>query len=84
MIVWVLYSKCFSYPPLPQQIVVCLLLRPVIMLTGGMFEYVSGANYFGEIIEWTGYALAAWSLPTLSFAIFTVSNLAPRAVSHHK
>ena len=25
---------------------------------GGMFEYVSGANFFGEILEWSGYALA--------------------------
>ena len=29
--------------------------------TGGMFEYVSGANFLGEIIEWTGFALAAGS-----------------------
>ena len=29
---------------------------------GGMFEYVSGANYYGEILEWCGYALACWSL----------------------
>ena len=26
---------------------------------GGMFEYVSTANYFGEICEWWGFALAA-------------------------
>lgn len=25
---------------------------------GGMFEYVSGANFFGECVEWTGYAVA--------------------------
>ena len=27
-----------------------------------MFEYVSGANFFGEILEWTGFAVACWSL----------------------
>lgn len=27
---------------------------------GGMFEYVSGANFFGETLEWTGFALACW------------------------
>ena len=26
---------------------------------GGLFEYVSAANYFGEICEWWGFALAA-------------------------
>lgn len=25
---------------------------------GGMFELVSGANFLGEIIEWTGFAIA--------------------------
>jgi 3-oxo-5-alpha-steroid 4-dehydrogenase 1 len=28
---------------------------------GGMFEYVSGANFFGEILEWTGFAIASGS-----------------------
>ena len=27
--------------------------------SGGIFEYVSAANYFGEILEWWGFALAA-------------------------
>lgn len=26
---------------------------------GGLFTYVSAANYFGEICEWWGFALAA-------------------------
>ncbi len=30
---------------------------------GGAFDYVSGANFFGEIVEWTGYAIAAGSWP---------------------
>lgn len=51
---------------------------------GGLFEYVSCANFFGEIVEWFGWALATWSLPGLAFALFTVSNLVPRAYNHHK
>ncbi|CAJ0599840.1 unnamed protein product [Cylicocyclus nassatus] len=51
---------------------------------GGMFEYVSGANYLGEIIEWTGYAVASRTLPAVAFAIFTASNIGPRAVQHHQ
>lgn len=51
---------------------------------GGMFRYVTGANYFGELTEWTGYAILSWSLGGLTFAIWTFANLAPRAVSLHK
>jgi 3-oxo-5-alpha-steroid 4-dehydrogenase len=45
---------------------------------------VSGANYFGEIVEWCGYALAAQSLPATAFAVFTFANTAPRAWRHHQ
>ncbi|XP_005992881.1 3-oxo-5-alpha-steroid 4-dehydrogenase 2 [Latimeria chalumnae] len=51
---------------------------------GGLFEYVSGANFFGEIIEWFGYAIATWSLPAFSFAFFTLCSIGPRAYHHHK
>lgn len=48
---------------------------------GGMFKYVSSANYFGEILEWFGYAILTWSLPGIVFCIWTFANLAPRANS---
>ena len=51
---------------------------------GGLFKYVSTPNLFGEVIEWTGYAIATWSLPTASFAIWTFANLIPRGMDHHK
>jgi 3-oxo-5-alpha-steroid 4-dehydrogenase 1 len=51
---------------------------------GGLFRWVSAPNYLGEIVEWTGWALATWSLAGLSFALWTASNLAPRAMSHHR
>jgi len=51
---------------------------------GGMFEYVSGANFFGEIVEWTGFAVASWSLPGLAFALFTFCGIGPRGVQHHQ
>jgi hypothetical protein len=50
---------------------------------GGFFEWVSCPNYLGEIIEWTGWAVMTWSLPGLSFAVWTFANLAPRAGAHH-
>lgn len=51
---------------------------------GGLFEYVSGANYLGEIMEWFGYVLSTWSLPTLSFALFSLCFIGPRAYYHHR
>jgi hypothetical protein len=51
---------------------------------GFLFEKVSCPNYFGEVIEWAGWALAAWSLPGLSFAVWTAANLVPRALTHHR
>ncbi|TSK18056.1 3-oxo-5-alpha-steroid 4-dehydrogenase 2 [Bagarius yarrelli] len=51
---------------------------------GGMFRWVSGANFFGEILEWCGYTVATWSLPSFAFAFFTVCSIGPRAYHHHK
>jgi len=52
--------------------------------TGGLFDYVTNPNYFGEIIQWVGWALLTFSFPGLAFAIFTVANLLPRAISNHR
>jgi 3-oxo-5-alpha-steroid 4-dehydrogenase 1 len=51
---------------------------------GGLFRWVSSPNYLGEIIEWLGWAIATWSLPGLSFAIWTYANLVPRAMANHR
>ncbi len=48
---------------------------------GGMFRYVSSANYFGEFLEWVGFAVASWSWAGVTFAWWTFANLAPRAAS---
>jgi len=53
-------------------------------LRGGLFKYISCPNYFGEILEWIGWAIATWSVPGLAFAVFTFTNLAPRAFANHK
>ncbi|NAW45030.1 DUF1295 domain-containing protein, partial [Salmonella sp. gx-f4] len=52
--------------------------------TGFLYEYISCPNYFGEIMEWIGYAILGWNLPALAFAIFTFANIGPRAIAHHK
>ena len=46
---------------------------------GGMFKYVTSANYFGEFLEWTGFAVLTWSWSGAVFALWTFANLCPRA-----
>lgn len=54
------------------------------MPVGGMFEYVSSANYFGELLEWIGYAILTWSWAGVVFAVWTFANLTPRAAAINK
>lgn len=51
---------------------------------GGFFRFISCPNHFGEMVEWSGFALMCWSLPGISFAVWTIANLLPRALDHHK
>lgn len=51
---------------------------------GGLFTYVSAANYTAEIIEWSGFALASGTLAAFAFAWFTACNLVPRGLTHHR
>jgi protein-S-isoprenylcysteine O-methyltransferase Ste14 len=51
---------------------------------GGLFKYVSCPNYLGEGVEWIGWAIATYSFSGLTFAIFTIANLFPRALQNHK
>lgn len=45
----------------------------------GLYRYVTSANYFGEIIEWTGWAVLTWSVSGTVFLWWTIANLVPRA-----
>lgn len=51
---------------------------------GGLYRWVSCPNYLGEIVEWLGWAVATGSWAGLGFAAYTVANLAPRALDHHR
>ena len=51
---------------------------------GGMFKYVSCANYFGEVVEWVGFAIACGTIAGWAFALYTFSNVGPRAYHHHQ
>lgn len=51
---------------------------------GWLYNYISCPNYFGEILIWTGWAIASWSLAGAVFVLWTVANLLPRALSNHR
>lgn len=51
---------------------------------GGMFRYVSSANYLGEFTEWVGFAVMTWSCAGAMFAWWTFANLVPRAWRIHR
>lgn len=50
----------------------------------GFYRFVTSANYFGEIVEWTGWAILTWSFSGAVFAVWTMANLVPRANSIYK
>ena len=49
-----------------------------------LYKYISSPNYFGEMIEWLGWAILTASTAGLVFFLWTVANLFPRAIAHHK
>ena len=51
---------------------------------GGAFNFVTVGNYFGEFLEWTGFAIAGNNAGGYAFAAFTFANLFPRAVQIHE
>ena len=49
-----------------------------------LYKYLSAPNYFGEIIEWLGWAILTFSVSGFVFLIWVIANLFPRAIAHHK
>eukprot|EP01117_Protostelium_nocturnum_P011875 TRINITY_DN4334_c0_g1_i2.p1 TRINITY_DN4334_c0_g1~~TRINITY_DN4334_c0_g1_i2.p1 ORF type:complete len:279 (+),score=77.76 TRINITY_DN4334_c0_g1_i2:86-922(+) len=49
---------------------------------GFLFEYLANPNYFGELIEWAAFYLITQNYATLSFLIWVIANLVPRAKSN--
>jgi len=51
---------------------------------GGPYRFVSSPNYLGEIVQWSGWAVATWSTAGFAFLLLTVANLVPRARAHQR
>ncbi|SVA50791.1 uncharacterized protein METZ01_LOCUS103645 [marine metagenome] len=51
---------------------------------GFLFEKVSSPNYLGELTQWLGWAIMTWSLAGLVFFLWSLANLLPRAIAHHR
>lgn len=49
---------------------------------GFLYRWIVSPNYFGEILEWVGFAIASSSPAAWVFAFYTAANLVPRALSH--
>ena len=50
----------------------------------GMYRYVTSANYFGELVEWLGFAVLTWSSAGFLFLFWTACNLVPRSHALYK
>lgn len=50
----------------------------------GLYRYVTSANYFGELVEWTGFAVLTASPAAWVFVWWTAANLVPRADAIHR
>lgn len=51
---------------------------------GGMYRYLSCPNYFGELLQWTGFALVGNHPATWVFVVWSAANLVPRALENHR
>lgn len=51
---------------------------------GFLYKYISCPNFFGEMMQWAGFAIMAWNLPALTFCVWTIANVLPRAIKHHQ
>lgn len=51
---------------------------------GGLFKWVSCPNYFGEIMEWVGFAIMSWSLPGLMYAAWVSLALFSTGLGTHR
>jgi len=59
-------------------------IREYRMPKGGMFEYVTSASYFTELVFWIGFAFLTWSPGGIFIFCISAANLVPRAIASQK
>ena len=51
---------------------------------GGFFRWVSCPNYFGEMVEWIGFAIMSWSVVGLVFSLWIALPLMAQGYNAHR
>ena len=51
---------------------------------GYLFHKISCPNYFGEMLEWFGWALGTWSVAGTVWFLFSSATLVPRSRHNHR
>jgi 3-oxo-5-alpha-steroid 4-dehydrogenase 1 len=51
---------------------------------GGLFELVTNASYFAELVFWAGLAIFSWSPAGVYILAISAANLVPRAIATHR
>ena len=57
--------------------------RQYFIPRGALFEYISCPNFFGETLEWFGFAIYTWTLCGWGFFFQTFFTIIPRGYHHH-
>ena len=52
--------------------------------SGGFYRWVSCPNYFGEMLEWIGFAVMSWSIVGLVFSLWIALPLMAQARNAHR
>jgi len=58
--------------------------KEYVIPKGPLFFLISNPNYFGEGLQWFGWAIMTWSLSGLVWWLFTEATFIPRARHNHK
>ena len=53
-----------------------------VIPTTFLYRFICNPNYFGELVQWVGWAVASWSFIGLAWVAFCVSTFLPRSLAN--